>query len=107
MIIFDTNVLITLVTENETSELHERINGLIQDSVRSKTIIGIPAPSWAEFLCGTDIATTSIISIMEKRSVIQILPFDKVSAFEAAFIHRGAINFWWKKRSFKKTVAVY
>lgn len=102
MIVFDTNVLISLVTEKESSELYERITGLIEDLVKSKTPIGIAAPSWSEFLCGTDIATFPIISMMKKRSVIRILPFDEVAAFEAALIHRGAISSGNKKGASKK-----
>ena len=102
MIVFDANVLISLYTEKESSELYERLSGLIQDLVESKTIIGIPAPSWAEVLCGTDIATSSIISTMKKRNAIKVLPFDEVSAFEAALIHRGAIVTGSKKGASKK-----
>ncbi|MQR00229.1 type II toxin-antitoxin system VapC family toxin [Glaciimonas soli] len=102
MIVFDANILITLATENESSELYERLLGLIQDLVKSKTTIGIPAPSWAEVLCGTDIATNGIISMMKKRSAIRILPFDEVSALEAALIHRGAMNSGSKKGASKK-----
>jgi predicted nucleic acid-binding protein len=102
MIVFDANILIALSTEKESSELYERLSGLVEDLVASKTIIGIPAPSWAEVLCGTDVATTNIISLMKKRSAIKILPFDEVSAFEAAFIHRGALALGSKKGTSKK-----
>jgi predicted nucleic acid-binding protein len=97
MIFFDANIFITLATEKDSSVLYERLEGLIQDLVKSKTAIGVPAPAWAEVLCGTDIATSGIISLMRKRSAIRILPFDEASAFEAAFIHRGAINTGKKK----------
>ena len=90
MIVFDANILITLATEEETHETYERIAGLIQDDVTAKTVIGIPATAWAEFLCGTDIATSGIVNAMKKRSAILILPFDEVSAFETPLIHRGA-----------------
>lgn len=102
MIIFDANILITIASEKPSSELSDRINGLIQELVASKTIIGIPAPSWAEVLCGTDIATSNIKSLMKNRSVINILPFDEVSAFEAALIHRAAISSGSKRGASKK-----
>lgn len=90
MIIFDANILITLSTANEKDETYERLLGLIQDLTASKTTVGIPAPAWAEFLCGTDIATADIVNALKKKSVIRILAFDEVSAFETALIHRGA-----------------
>jgi len=57
--------------------------------------------AWAEFLCGTDIATLGIIGALKKRSAIRILPFDEVAAFETALIHRGAIAAGKKKGAIK------
>jgi predicted nucleic acid-binding protein len=74
---------------------------LVQDLVSSKTVIGIPAPTWAEFLCGTDIATSGIVNALRKRSAIRILPFDEVAAFETALIHRGALAAGKKKGASK------
>lgn len=101
MIVFDANILITLATVDESDLTYERIAGLIQDLVAAKTVIGIPAPAWAEFLCGTDIATSGIVNAMKKRSAIRILPFDEVSAFETALIHRGAQAIGKKKGAAK------
>lgn len=97
MIIFDANILITIVSSSERSEIYERISGLIEDLVTEKTVIGIPAPAWAEFLCGADVATSELINSLKKRSAIRILPFDEVSAFETSLIHRGAMAFGNKK----------
>ena len=91
MIIFDANILITLSTAEETDEAYERLAGLVQDVVASKTVIGVPAPAWAEFLCGTDVATAGIVNATKKRSFIRVLAYDEVSAFETALIHRGAM----------------
>ena len=90
MIVFDANILITLVSTDSSNPTHERIVGLIEDLLARKIVVGIPAPAWAEFLCGTEIATAGIISVMKKRSAIRVLPFDEVAAFETALIHRGA-----------------
>lgn len=103
MIIFDANVLITLVTAKETDEIYERISGLIQDIVSSKDVIGIPAPALAEFLCGTDIGTATILTALRKRSVIRILAFDEVSAFETALIQRAAQSTGKKRGASKGT----
>ncbi len=91
MIIFDANILVTLATAEETDEVYERLTGLVQDLVATKTIIGVPAPAWAEFLCGTDVAIAGIISAMKKRSAIRVLAYDEVSAFETAMIHSATM----------------
>jgi predicted nucleic acid-binding protein len=101
MIVFDANILITLATARETDEAYERLAGLIDDLVASRTVIGIPAPAWAEFLCGTDVATSGIVNALKKRSTIRILPFDEVAAFEAALIHRGAKSLGAKRGAAK------
>lgn len=106
MIVFDANVLISLCTGDENDEMVERITGVIQDAVAAKTIIGVPAPAWAEFLCGTGIATSGVIDVLKKRSAIRILPFDEVAATELAAIDsatrakggkKGASKSQWQK----------
>ena len=97
MIIFDANILISWVTEDEGDNA-DRISGLIEDLVAAKTKIGIPSPAWAEFLCGTGTATSDIINSLDKRGAIRILPFDRVSAFETAQIHRAACLSSGRKR---------
>jgi hypothetical protein len=78
MIVFDANVLISLSSGDEGSEEVERIFGLVQDFVASKTVIAVPAPAWAEYLCGTGLGTPAVVDALKKRSVIRILPFDEV-----------------------------
>lgn len=97
MIIFDANILISIAVLDENDPTFERITGLIQDTVNARTVIAVPAPAWAEFLCGTDIATSDIINALKKRGAIRILPFDEVAAFEASLIFRGAMSSGKKK----------
>ncbi|AIP33286.1 PIN domain protein [Paraburkholderia xenovorans LB400] len=106
MIIFDANVLISLSTGDENDETFERLSGLIQDIVAAKTVIGVPAPAWAEFLCGTGLGTSSVIQALKKRSAIRILPFDEIAATELAAIDevtrakggkKGASKSHWQK----------
>ncbi|WCM19517.1 PIN domain-containing protein [Paraburkholderia bryophila] len=97
MIIFDANVLISLSSKNENDETFERIAGLIQDIVAAKTVIGVPAPAWAEFLCGTGLGTSGVIQVLKKRSAIRILPFDEIAATELA-----AIDQWTRAKGGKK-----
>lgn len=89
MILFDANVLISLSTGKEDDESFERIAGLIQDLIAAKTTIGVPVPAWAEFLCGTGLATSDIIQVLKKRSAIRILSFDEVAATELAVIDQA------------------
>jgi predicted nucleic acid-binding protein len=106
MIVFDANVLISLSAGDDANEDFERISGLIQDLVAAKTIIGVPAPAWAEYLCGTGIGTSGVIEVLKKRSAIRILPFDEVAATELAVIDqatrakgskKGASKAGWQK----------
>lgn len=97
MIIFDANILIQLSTLPEDDEKYLRIQGLVVDLVASKTVIGIPAPAWAEYLCGADLATAGVIQALRRRRTVRVLPFDEAAAFELSFIHRGAIQFGSKK----------
>ena len=106
MIVFDANVLISLSAPQQAADLSERIAGLIQDLTAAKTVIGVPAPAWAEYLCGTDLATSVLIGLLKKRSAIRILPFDEIAATELALFDqmtrakgskKGASHASWQK----------
>jgi predicted nucleic acid-binding protein len=106
MIIFDANVLISLSTGDENDEAFERISGLVQDLVAAKTVIGVPAPAWAEYLCGAGLGTSAVIQALKRRSCIRILPFDEIAATELAVIDqttrskggkKGASKAHWQK----------
>lgn len=106
MIVFDANVLISLSAPQQAADLSERIAGLIEDLTAAKTVIGVPAPAWAEYLCGTDLATSALIGLLKKRSTIRILPFDEIAATELALFDqmtrakgskKGASHASWQK----------
>lgn len=88
MVIFDANILISYVTEDECSEIFRKLDMLIQDLVDKRKIIGIPAPAWAEFLAGAKLAMPEIINKFGGKRAIQILPFGDAEAIEAAEIER-------------------
>lgn len=87
MILFDANVLIEL-SSAETSEAKERIQGLVSELSLSKTVIGIPAPAWAEYLCGSGALTNALSAALRSLTYVRILPFDDISAYEAALLHQ-------------------
>ncbi|MDQ1815744.1 type II toxin-antitoxin system VapC family toxin [Massilia sp. CCM 9210] len=91
MILFDANVLVEL-SRLETSETKERIQGLLSELSISKTVIGIPAPAWAEYLCGSDASASVFSTAFRSRAYVQILPFDDISAYEAALLHQEIVG---------------
>jgi predicted nucleic acid-binding protein len=106
MVIFDANVLISLDSESGSDNLSKCISALIRELIAEKTIIGIPAPAWAEYLCGAGLATAAVINLLRKRSAVRILPFDELAAMELAVIDRttrlegpkrGAAKAGWQK----------
>lgn len=98
MVIFDTNVLITFVTSDSNDLSYLRISNLFDELTKKQTVVGIAAPSWAEFLVKTNEATKDLISIVNKNSSIKILPFDMAAAAESAFILRTIISSSGDKR---------
>jgi predicted nucleic acid-binding protein len=108
MIIFDANVLIALGEKDSADDLSNRIGGLIHDLIAENTVIGIPAPAWAEYLCGAGVSggNANVVEMLAKRSAVRILPFDEMAATGLAAIEqstrafgpkRGASNAGWQK----------
>lgn len=88
MVIFDANILISYATEDECTERFYKLDTLIKELVEKRRIIGIPAPAWAEFLAGSELAMPEIIKKFGGKRAIQILPFGEAEAVEAAEIER-------------------
>ncbi len=97
MVIFDANVLIVLTTADDASFEYLKIFNLIENLSKTNTIVGIPAPSWAEFIIKTDQATKDAIALVKGLPNLRVLPFDEASACEAALILRGALATTGKK----------
>ena len=85
MVIFDANILISYVTEEDSANFR-KLDFLIKDLADRKVTIGIPAPAWAEFLAHTNSATAKIIEKISGKRAIQILPFGEAEAIETAEI---------------------
>lgn len=90
MVVFDTNVLIALVSEDTLADDKARLDGLIKDLAGAKTYVGIPTPALAEFLVDAKQATSDIYAVLRRRNSIRILAFDERAAVEAALIARAA-----------------
>lgn len=92
MVIFDASVLIVYLSYSDGDVDGLKVANLIDELTKSNTVVGIPAPAWAEFIVRSDEGTTKLIESIRKRSSIRILPFDAAAAYEAAYILRGAFD---------------
>lgn len=98
MVIFDANVLITYLSANEADVDYLRLAFLVEELTKNKKTVGVPTPSWAEFLVKSDEATKDLVGEVNKNSAIKILPFDKAAAVEASLIMRAVISSAGNKR---------
>ncbi len=92
MVVFDTNMLISLVAADTSDDDRARLNSLIRALGAAKSYVGIPAPVLAEFLVDAKQATSEVFATLRRKSSIRILPFDEKAAVEAALIARVARN---------------
>lgn len=98
MVIFDANVLITYLSSNQEDVDYLRLVNLVEELTSQKKIVGVPTPSWAEFLVKTDEATKDLVDMVNKNPSIKILPFDKAAAVESSLILRSVIASEGNKR---------
>jgi len=90
VVVFDANVLISLVSGKTHRDDLARIEGVIAEVSKKKSYVGIPTPALAEFLVRTDSATHALLAALERKSSIRVLPFDKRAASECAILDRKA-----------------
>lgn len=101
MVLFDANVLITLVSQKASSDDLARLDALIADLSKRRSYVGIPTPALAEFLVRTDAATQAVLDAVERKSSLRVLPFDKKAAFECSLLDKKAIANGSKRGSAK------
>lgn len=84
MILLDANFIITLAQ----SSLDDAWLQSFLASLGRRRTIGIPAPSWAEFLSGAGNAASAFSKAVRSKGGVQIIPFDEMAAIECGFIDR-------------------
>lgn len=87
----DTRCLVLWAREDPEDLDRQRFEHLVSEVAAAKGKIVIPTPVIAEFLVGTDEATADWISVLERRSAVEVAPFDIRAALECALIDRSAI----------------
>lgn len=90
MIVIDTNVLATLMSDNRSSEDFIKTAYFFQEIKKNGNYIGIPTPVIAEFLVIDNEIRTSFFELFKNNRSIKILPFDLKSAYECANIEAEA-----------------
>ena len=70
----------------------ERVEFLIEQLKASDARILIPATVWAEFLVAADEAAQEYLAVIHNRSNFEVVPFDGISAVEAAIDQKRAIK---------------
>ncbi len=88
----DANFLVALVDPKLASDTRARIDYFLSRIEKAKAQIIIPMPALAEFLVRADTAGIETVNKLERKSFIQIAPFDRAAAFECALIDRAALG---------------
>ena len=77
-------------TGQPTSHCKLRIEALIDDLSKKKSLLLVPAPALAEALCAAE-AIEAYFDELQQYSAIEIAPFDGRAAYELGRIIRAAI----------------
>lgn len=88
-------------TGKRVERAQERINYLVAQLETAGTRVLIPTPVLAEFLVMAETSGPDYLTEISNRSVFEIVPFDTVSAVEAAVLQRKAIAAGNKKANLK------
>jgi rRNA-processing protein FCF1 len=70
---------------------------LLEVSTKEKQKLIIPTPVIAEYLVRADEAGLEWLETLEKRSAVEVVPFDRMAAFETAQMDRAALGAGDKK----------
>ena len=96
-IIVDCNLLVAWSSERTSAADRDRLDHLLETASKHKLKIIIPMPVLAEFLVRTDAATAEWLALLERKSAVEIPPFDRMAAVDCALLDRAAIGSGDKK----------
>lgn len=92
VVVVDANFLVAMVSPKTSADDRARINHFLSEMERSKSKIIIPMPAVAEYLVRIHIAGIETLDKLERKTFIDIAPFDRAAAFECAQMDRAALN---------------
>lgn len=101
MVVFDANVLVSLVSKSTSADDLARLHALIEELSKSRSYVSIPTPVLAEFLVRTDAATQAVLSSIERKSGVRVQSFDRKAAVECAMLDAKARLLGGKRGSAK------
>lgn len=86
----DTNFLVALVDSNLCDDDRARIDEFVASMEKSKGQVVIPMPALAEFLAGAEQAGLEYLDKLERKTYIEVAPFDRKAATECALLDAAA-----------------
>jgi len=88
----DANFLICAINSKQDSDDHRRAVYLLERLEKGRGKLIIPMPSFAEYLVRADVAGVEIANGFERKSFVQVAPFDRAAAFECAQMDAAALG---------------
>lgn len=92
LIVVDCNFLVALSAKNTGRDDRARLDHFLDAVSKGKKKLIIPTPVIAEYLVRADAAGLEWLDTLEKRSGIEVVPFDRIAAFETAQMDRAALG---------------
>lgn len=88
----DANFLVAWVSPGTSADDRARIEYLLETTEKAKGRFLIPMPAMAEYLVRADTAGLETMNRLERKSCVQLAPFDRAAAFECAQLDRAALG---------------
>ena len=90
-------------TNQPVQRTADRVEFLIEYLNENSATILIPATVWAEFLVAAEESAQEYLAIIKEKAKFRVVPFDSISAVEAALDQRRAIRAGNKKADLSGT----
>ena len=97
LILVDCNFLVAWTSQTTSSDDKARLDYFLETATKDKQKIVIPTPVIAEYLVRADAAGVDWLDTLERRSVVEVVPYDRTAAFETAQMDRAALGAGDKK----------
>lgn len=97
LVVVDCNFLVAWSSPQTSADDRARLEHFLEDAGKNRRKIVIPTPVVAEYLVRADAAGVEWLETLERKSGVEVVPFDRTAAFETALMDRAALGSGDKK----------
>lgn len=92
VVAIDCNFLVAFTAKDTTEDDRYRLNHFLERAAKTRSVVVVPMPAFAEYLVRAERAALPIVEELEHKRHVRLMPFDRMAAFECSGMTAAALG---------------